>query len=283
MFDSTRFIAQVNIKGSLPEGRFTDQEILDIGYDCLLSEITPMVLECREEFLVTYVDTAIVANQAAYPIPSRALNGVLREVKKISGNNVIDLDKMIIDDITDLSTGSPIGFFISGNNINLYPTPSSAVDTLRLYYFIRPSKLVPTSECARITGIAGNDLSVTIPATWTTANTFDLVRGKAHFDVLGMDLAATTLSGGVITMTANVPTTLAIGDYITLADETCFPFLPPEAHTPLVQAVVTSCLESMGDPNGANAAAKTTMLMDKLKSVLKLRVQGECNLGIRLL
>lgn len=283
MFDSTRFIAQVNIKGALPEGRFSDQDILDVGYDCLLSEIVPMLLECREEFLVTYVDLAITAGQEAYPIPSRALNGVLREVKRISAGSIVNLSKITLDEMTDTSQGSPRSFYISSNNLCLYPTPSATADTLRLYYFIRPSRLVPTSECGRITGITGNDLAVSFPATWTTANTFDLVRGKAHFDVLAMDLAASSVSGGTITMTANVPSTLAVGDYITLADETCFPYLPPEGHVALIQSTVAACLEAMGDAAGANAAAKATMLMDRLKSVLKLRVQGECNLGTRML
>jgi hypothetical protein len=283
MFDSTRFVAQVNIKGTLPEGRYSDQDILDIGYDCLLSEIVPMVLECREEFLVTYVDLAITAGQEAYPIPSRALNGVLREVKRISAGSIVNLGKITLDDITDTSQGNPRSFYISSNNLCLYPTPSATTDTLRLYYFIRPSRMVPTSECAVITNITGNDLTVSFPATWTTANRFDLVRGKAHFEPLGMDLSATTVSSGTITMTANVPTTLAVGDYITLADETCFPYLPPEGHVSLVQSTIAACLESIGDPAGTNAAAKATMLMGKLKSVLGLRVQGECNLGTRLL
>jgi hypothetical protein len=283
MFDSTRFVDQVNIKGSLPAGRFIDQEILDIAYDCLLSEIVPIVLLCREDFLATYVDVPIVANQAAYPIPSKALNGVLREVKIIAGTQVKNLTKKIIDDIKDLSVGSPTSFYISGNDVNLYPAPGSAGETLRMYYFTRPSKLVPTIECARITGITLNDLSVTIPATWTTASVFDLVRGRAHFDVLASDMVASSVAGGIISMTTNVPTSLVVGDYITLTDETCFPFLPPEAHIALIQATVTACLESMGDPAAANAAAKTQMLMEKVTSVMKLRVQGECNLGTRLL
>ena len=282
-FDTTRLLNQVNIKGSLPEGRFTNEEILDLAYDCLLSEIVPMVLEAREEFLVTYVDLPIVAGQAEYSIPSRALNGVLREVKIIAGTSIINVERKNLEDLTDSAAGTPKYFFIAGNDVGLYPTPATTENTLRLYYFIRPSKLVPVIETARITNITGNTVSVSIPSTWTTSNTFDLVRGKAHFDILATDLIASTVAGGVITFTTNVPSKLVVGDYVTLAEETCFPFLPPEGHTALVQAAATAALESMGDPLAGQSAEKTKMLKDTFQSILKLRVQGQTTLGTRLL
>jgi len=70
-----------------------------------------------------------------------------------------------------------------------------------------------------------------------------------------------------------------VGDYIALAEETCFPFLPPEGHVTLMQSAATACLESIGDPAAANSAAKTTLLLENFKRVLCVRVQGETALG----
>lgn len=283
-FDATHLVNQVTLKGSLPDGRFTDQEILDLAYDCLLSEIVPMVLEAREDFLVTYKDLTVTANQAEYEIPTRALNGVLREVKIIQGGDVIDLERRDLEEIESTASGTPDSFYICGNSVCLYPTPSATQGTLRMYYFIRPSRLVSVAECARITAVNGNSVSVTIPTGWTTSNTFDLVRGKAHFDILDHDLTATSVAGGTITFSGTLPSNLTVGDYVTLAEETCFPYLPPEGHVALVQCAVAAALESIGDPASQLSAQKADMLKKTFQSVLKTRVQGEAKrLGTRLL
>lgn len=274
-FNATRLANQITLKGSLPDGRFEDSELLDLAYDALLSEIVPMVLDSREDYFVTYKDYAITADQSHYVIPTRALNGVLREVKLIRGSEVVNLERRDLEDITSTATGTPDSFYINGNDVVLYPTPSTTENTLRLYYFIRPSRIVTVAECGVITGISGNTVSLSIPTGWTTSNTFDLIRGKAHYDVLAIDLEASSVSGGAITFTSSVPSILAVGDYVALAEETCFAFLPPEGHVALVQCAVTSALESIGDPNAALSAQKADMLKKTFQSVLKTRVQGQ--------
>jgi len=283
-FNATRLVDQITLKGSLPDGRFTDQELLDLAYDSLLSEIVPMVLEAREDYFVTYKDLSITANVGAYAVPTRALNGVLREVKLIRGTNILNLERKDLEEITTSTTGTPTSFYVMGNDIILDPTPDTTADTLRLYYFIRPSRIVTVAECGRITAIVGNTVSITIPTGWTTANTFDLVRGKAHFDVLAIDLEASSVAAGEVAFTSTVPTSLAVGDYVTLANETCFPFLPPEGHVALVQSAVTSALESIGDPAAGVSAQKAEMLKKTFQTVLKTRIQGEVKtLGAQML
>jgi hypothetical protein len=277
-FDSTKLVARITLLGSLPDGRFEDQELLDFAFDSLLSEIVPLVLACREDFFVTYKDYAVTSSQSAYAIPYRALNGVLREVKLISGSTVKNLERIDLEEVTSTQEGSPNRFYISGNDVVLYPTPSSTDgQTLRLYYFLRPSKLVTNAECGRITAIdpATNTITVSIPTGWTTSNTFDLVKGKAHFNVVSMDLAASSVSGGAITFTSSLPSTLEIGDYVALSEETCFPFLPAEGHVALIQSAVATALESIGDPNSPVMAAKAEKLKDTFQTVLKTRVVGQ--------
>lgn len=282
-FTTDRLVDQITLKGSLPEGRFTDQELLDLAYDCLLSEIVPAVLLTREDFWVTYKDYTITASQSAYAIPTRALNGVVREVKLIDGSSVEDIDRIDLEEVTTTQEGSPCAFYVRGNYLTLYPTPSTTTGTLRVHYFTRPSKLVPVSECACITAINGSMVTVSIPSGWTTADTFDLVRGRAHFDALDIDLTASSVANGQITF-SSVPTELQVGDYVTLAEETCFPSLPPEGHVVLIQSAVTAALESLGDPAAATSAAKTAALSASFKAILSTRIQGEPKaLGKRLL
>ena len=282
-FDTTRLVNQVVLKGALPDGRFTDNEILDLAYDSLLGEILPIVMAARQDYYVVSSDTA-VGTTASFPVPYRAQNGVLREVKLVRGTQVIDLDRIKLDDVDSSVTGLPNSFYIEGNDVVLYPAPSADNgDILRLYYWIRPSRLVTVAECGIITAIVGNIITATTPATWTTTNTFDLVQGRAHFDILGTDLAATSVSSSSITLTATVPTRLVVGDYICLSQETCFPQLPPEGHIALVQCAVTAALEAMGDPAAAASAQKAAMLKESFTTVIKIRVEGAQILGKRLL
>ena len=283
-FDSTRIVDQLNLKGSLPEGRFTDQELLDLTYDSLLSEVVPIVLLAREDYYVTYIDYPVTAGQDTYDLPSRALNGVLREVKLIRGTQIVDLTRRDLESIRTTQSGTPNSFYTSGDSLVLYPSPSVTQDTLRVYYFIRPSKLVPVSSCGRITAISGNDCTITIPSGWTTANTFDLVKGTGSFKIISIDLSATSVASGIVTFSSTLPTSLQIGDYITLSGETCFPMLPPEGHIALIQSAVTTALESIGDATAQTSAAKTEKLLSNFKSILGTRIQGAPKaLGRRLL
>lgn len=274
-FNTTRLISQVNIKGALPSGRFTDQEILDLASDALISEVAPMYIAAREEYYTYDKDHSVVSGTASYSIPHRAVNASLREVKLISGTQILNLDRIDPEDILSTSTGTPEAFYLQGNNVVLYPTPNASGDTLRLTYFIRPNSLVPTSECAQITAISGTTLTATIPSGWSTSSSFDLIQGTSGFELKGIDLAATTVNAGSIIMTATPPSNLAVGDYICLAGESCFPHIPADAHQLLVHLTVAACLESMGDQvNLVPAAAKVQLLKQALGAMLGNRIQG---------
>lgn len=277
-FDTTRLLAQVKLRGALPTGRFSDQEILDLAYDYLLASIVPAVLLDREEYFVTSDDIAIVASQAAYAIPTRALNGIVRDVKLVlSSGEVQKLPRIDVEEIETEQTGDPQGFYVLGNNLVLYPTPSTAQSTLRIWFPLRPSRLVPTTEAGAITAIntGTHTVSLTIPSGWSASNTFDLLKGRAHYDVLSRDGAAGSVGAGTIMLSTTLPTGLAVGDYIALAEESPFPLLPPEGHVALACGTAAAALGAMGDP-GTKAAAETAAeALAAFKAVLAVRVQGQ--------
>ena len=276
-FDTTRLLAQIKLKGAIPEGRFTDQEILDVAYDVLISNITPFLVSNREDYYVMSETQAITASQASYSLPSRAIGQSLREVKMIRGNQVIDLERIDLEEVTSISEGQPNQFYIENNELILYPTPQTTADTLKQYFFIRPSKLVPITESARITAIDTGTNTITTtdaPSDWTTADTFDLIQGKSGFRILSQDLTASSVATNSITL-SGIPSTLVVGDYINLVEETVFPYLPTEAHSLLVHATVAELLESIGDMNGFQAAeVRVARMMEVLESLFATRVQG---------
>ena len=274
-FDTTRLVTQVTLKGALPDGRFTDQEILDLSSDALIGEIAPMLIASREEYYIQTKDHTVTADQANYAIPHRAVGSTLREVKLVQGNRVIDLVRLDPEAIQTTETGTVEGFYLAGNNVVLYPTPSASGDILRMTYFVRPSTLVPVNECARITTIAGNVLTASCPTAWTTSNTFDLVQGTSGFSLKGMDFACSAVSGSSITITGTIPSDLVVGDYVTLAGESCFPHIPADAQQLLMHLTVVACLEAMGDQSNLPIAMqRADSLRKSFALLLTSRIQG---------
>lgn len=274
-FNTTRLVSMVKLKGDLPDGRYEDSEILDLATDALVSEIAPLMISAREEYYVRSKDFTVTAAQSCYLIPSRAVGGTLREVKLIRGTQVVDLQRMDPEDIDSIDTSTPCAFYIQGDNIVLYPTPDATGDTLRMTYFVRPSALVATTACAQITEINGSTLTLSVPTTWTTTNTFDIIRGESGFSLKGMDLAASAVNTTNIVFSSALPTDLVVGDWVCLSGESCFPWIPADAHQLLVHLTVVACLEALGDQTNLQvAAARAEALKDALKAVLTSRVQG---------
>ena len=280
-FDTTRLVQQIKITGGLAQGRFADSELLDLAYDYMLSELVPMVITKREEFYGRSHDDSMVAGTAAYPMFPRALGGNLRAVTfpHINDDGIDRPERVTIDDIRVALNGTPDRVYPEGGNIILYPTPDSGAAAsllLRQHYFIRPSKFVQVSECGRITAIdpLTRTVTLTIPSDWSTADTFDLLRAKGKFDPLSIDLEASSVAGGQITFTTDLPDNLEVGDYVALSEETCFPTLPIEGHAALVWGTIAIALTSMNHPRADAAMAKAASSLKTFTTLISIRIQG---------
>ncbi len=277
-FDTTRLLAQIKLKGAIPEGRFTDQEILDVAYDAMIYNVAPWAISNREEYYVYLATTSILSGQKAYPLPTRALGMALREVQLVNNTTVFNLDRMDLEEQANTLQGRPERFYVMNNEVILYPEPNVSQYTLRTYYFFRPSKLVPVAEAGVITAIDTGTGIVTaaMPSTWSTSDTFDLVKSTGGFKTYsdGQDLTASAVSTSSITF-SSLPSTLAVGDYVNLAEESCFPFIPAEAHGLLVHATAAELLESIGDRDGFKIAeARVGKIKNDLETLFSTRVQG---------
>jgi hypothetical protein len=277
-FDTARLISQVNIKASLPQGRYTDSEILDTAYDILLSQMVPLILNLKEEFYVSNSTQAIVAGTASYAIPAGSFGLSLREVKRIANTNIIDLARIDPTDVTDSNTGTPDSFYLEGQNVVLYPTPQASGDTLKLSYFLTPNKPVLTTETAAITAIdTGTGVVSCVPPTaWSTSNRFDFISRENGHKTLGSYLTASALTTSSITFAvADLPSTLAIGDSIALTSESSYIQIPDSCFPIMVQMVANEFLEAMGDAGPLQIGLqKAEQLKAAVVSFLGVRVLG---------
>ena len=278
VYTTTNLLDSIYRRAFLPSNQttFTNTELLSIADEETKTLLLPLIMSVREEFFVTYDDFSITANQSAYSIPHRSIGMKVREVQIVDGsNNVTDLPRMQPENIKSYNSGNPEAFYLKNNQVCLYPSPAATSGTLRVYYFIRPGEFIATSSAAVVSSINGNIVTVsTIPSTWVTGNTFDLISKDSGHPYRDYDLTSTLVSGNDITL-PSTPSDLAVGDYITLQGYSPLVQLPPEFQSILAQAVAVQCLESMSQPGADKAAQKLKLMLDTAQKLLTDRVEGE--------
>ena len=288
-YTANDLMAAVKRYSNVPTSQITFQsaDFYALADDSIRSKLIPLILKHCEEFYVYPMNYQVLSGQAAYAIPTRAINMMLRSVQLIStsdSNARVNLDRLNIEDLYAGISGNARmliqknGFYIEGNNVVLYPAPVQTGNTLRLNYFIRPNQLVDTSTCAQVQSVdlVGNTITcVSVPSTYSTLNTFDIVKAAPGFDCSAIDQAVTNIASGVITFSSPLPTSISPGDWVCLAGQSCVVQVPVELQPLLCQYVVVRVLSAQGDNTALKAALSELESLEKNASVLLApRVQG---------
>ena len=236
----------------------SDANLLKLGTEEIYTKLLPLILSTREEWYVAPYNHTITANQSAYAMPPRASGRVLRDVLYVLNGAISRLDPIDPETLTTELTGEPSNYYIEDDNVVLYPTPATTTGTLRLRYFRRPNRLADTADCVQITAINTSTGVVTVsavPTTFGTTTLIDMIKNTSPFTTLGMDYSITATSSTTVTF-ASLPTGLAVGDWMALAEYTPIPQIPQEFFPVLAQMMVVKVLEAYGDREGAAAAYK---------------------------
>ena len=273
---------------------FSNDDLLTILTFEMTSKLYPMIDNQTEEYFVVRDDIPYNTSMHTYPLPSRALAGKLRSVSFVDSNhNEIRVPRLRPEDIMSNvnATGLAInpalwGFYLQNNDIVLYlgsaRGSSSSYKTLRLRYIRQPNELVATLDCARVTLISGNSVTVSnVPSTFSTLVTYDMIGGQPNFTALQDDSVCTAISGLTMTFTS-IPTDhlgnvlLKVGDWICLSGQSPvaqIPFSP--GYDLLLQLAAAKCLEIHGDTQGFNVAmSQASDMKNYFLSVLSPRVDG---------
>jgi len=279
-FTTTTLIDRVKRNAAIPETQpaFSDQRLIDMLDDEMVSIVVPLLLTYQEEYYVTSKDFVIDGIKSEFIIPRRAVGSKLREVKLVDKNkpdvDQINLPRISLSDIER----HDFGFYLRRNFlVLLQPEVHKSVD-LRLYFFNRPGKLVKESLTAKITIIDTTNKIITmsaVPSTWTTATLLDMVQGASPFSVLGIDITISAITSTTVTV-SSIPTDLVVGDYLSETEESSIPNLPQEMHLLLCQGVIVKVLEALGDQNGLQMALKKyEEIKESINTLLSPRVVGE--------
>lgn len=231
---------------------FTDARILALSDAEMRAYIMPMLMSAREYYVAYDYETTVNAS-GEYPIPRRAIGAKLLNAALIDSTSKLDLVWLTEDELqrTDESPRGIPGLYLKRNIAILVPPTQHGFGSIRLTYNIRPGKLVPVTECRQITAIDTGTKTMTvastIPSSWSTADTFDLIQDQPHFDVLAIDQVVTVASGTTVTFSDSLPSRLEVGDWISLANESPIIQCPVEIQPLYEQKVATSIARSKGD------------------------------------
>ena len=257
-----------------------DDDILAVADDVIETRLVPMLITLRQDYFVTSVDRATVADQAAYTIPARAVMRTLRDLKlRDSSDSTRDLRRVTPEDCHRYPSGEfPHAFYLKGDQYVIVPPPTSTNYTLEEWYELRPNRLVKLARAAQVASFTATTVTVTTaPTTITTGVVVDFVSGTSGCRTLAMDKTVTNVASTVYSFAAgDIPSTLAVGDYVSVYGTAPVVQLPDECSA-LVETIATQrLLRALGDFEGANALSDERSDEEKfIKSIGEPRVQGE--------
>ena len=284
--DTTYFLDAVKRAVTIPSSqiRFSNTDILRFADEETEAVIVPAITSARLEFFVKYVDQALIANQAEYKIPYRAIGRTLRfiELRTSTNDLVKDLSFIMPEDVGRLTTqaaGGPWAFTVRGDYVILLPTPSAANYNLRMYYELAPAKLIETSAAGVIQSINTSTGEITLTSaisTFTTGLSFDIIDFKSGNTNKAEDIVSTNVASNVVTFAvADIPSNVAVGDYLCISNQTPVLQLPNEMHQTLVQSVVCRILEALSDYEGLQAAmARRDAIMGNALQIINPRLES---------
>lgn len=289
-YTTTALLASIRRRAALPaavNAGTQDSDLLALANEELQNWLVPNVMQLREDYFLFRHLRTMTPGTSEYRIPARAVGQKLRELDVVQSDGCIrNLTRIEPDELEEWnsdSQGRPEGFYLRGSYVTLVPTPSEA-ESLRFTFFIRPGELVATTAVRAITNIdtGTGDITVasTIPGAFTTAARYDLVAGTSGFEHLAIDLTASAAASSTVTFAAaDLPSGLAVGDYVCLAEQSPFPQVPADFHPLLAQRVGVKKLESLGLKEKL-AAAKADLrdMLELLRVVYAPRVDGEAKI-----
>jgi len=283
-YTTADLISNVKRRSFLPtaQTQFTDQKLLDIGNDAVLSTIAPMLRRMDQGYWLEPFDQTLTADTSSYLFPRYAMWNKVNAVHLVDSSGVVVQALNRIEPYnlrwgSDGNTGTPTSFYFEHDKIVLVPAPSSSVASslsLRQWIYRRPNRMVTESAAAKVSTAAGALVTYTgdKPSTFTSSSVHDFFSGVSPFGRVGTAKtatasAATTTQG----FAAGDVALLSAGSWVCLQDETVFPPLPIEIVTHLETLIVLELAQTQTDQTAWQ------MQVENVKNEIQSVMQGAGN------
>ena len=299
---STDFIAAVRTSGQLPtaDPTYTAAAILRLGSTVQQRLFERALVNSRDGYLLQQRLTATVAGTSVYRLPPRAVTQGAERVEMAGADGkylpLTKLDPRNASLWESTGQGQPGAFTVRGDSVQLFPTPS-AVYSLRIHYYLRPSALA-TAQLADTgthrglivahdaTSLAVNappfDMLAAVPAVITVSTRVDVVRPDGGHDRVVVSARVATIAGptlGIYTLgfvDGDDLSRVADGDYVRVAEQSDWPNLPPEFHQTLADATAATILLNKGSAQKAQQLASSVQSdLARFTDLLNPRVKDQ--------
>lgn len=288
---SDSLIASIKRRALIPSNQktFQDADFLALANEEIDLGLVPSILQYHEEYFTFETEVALVADQAAYSIPYRAIGGKFRDVAykdssgNLSGMTRIQPEDRVYHQSNSGSNNTPVTFYLRGNEVVLTPTPGTGTTgSLVFLYFLRPNDLVAEDRVAVISEIDTTNGVITvesIPSNLEAGSSIDFIQVKSGHKTYAIDVTIDSVDSNALTFTFDpddLPSGLSVGDHIAASGECIVPQIPSDLHSVLAQRVAARCLEALGDSQGlTNANTKLQEMETKTGSLIDNRSEGE--------
>jgi hypothetical protein len=285
-YSTAQLLKSARIRAALPKSSrktFSDDDLLLMATEEMRSIIVPRIIELRKDFYNGFTDFNSAIKDPTdprgwtygpFPMPYRAIGSDPKCIYLINvTGDPVELPAIQEEDLPYQG----YGFYLRNNNISFLLSTGNFSGSIRVSYFCRPNQLVTVDRVGFVQGFTATTIALTnIPLAFTTAlNTYDIIKSGPSFDTRAYDLAA-TLTGSTLTFPAGtLPADLAVGDQVSISDESAIVQLPVEFHPALAEALAARVLRSLGDAKGYSESKQAAgELLDTGLGLVKNRVAG---------
>ena len=271
--------------------RASDTDILEEADEWLSSTIAHLIITARNERWVTQaIDVPLQTGVNLYPVPPRALAAGVAEVLLLDSQSDGELERNMVEIPAHEryvylrrrgSFRAPFAYCWEGDNIVILPTPMGAgvgngLFSIRVRFPAHPGRLVPIASCGKITSIAAGNIVIDTALPLSNGDLIDVVPSEPHGFIKRFDVPVDSVAGGGTTFTVEDDSRIAVGDYVSLAGQTCVVPVPEAVFAVLVVEVALGLLATIGHTERiAELSAEHAAKRLAVKGLLEPRNRGQ--------
>lgn len=250
---------------------FDDDRILLELSDELRTTFSRAITQARSGYWMKQVQLTVAQGTPKYPIPRRAVLGGLENVSIAQGGGKFYKLQEVTEthsqdyEMASGQMGLVVKYVVRADQVVLLPSPSQAY-TLRLSYYLRPSKLYAPQTAGAVSVFSTSARTVTVnsipnnaetSAPLAIGDTVDIVHPSGWCEVPLVGATITNIVGNLITVGGTDPLDEIVeGDYVRAAEQTDWPCLPEDFHRTLAKSAAVKCMSQMHMLQKADATAQ---------------------------
>jgi hypothetical protein len=279
-YSTADLITDIKSRGTIPtsQNNWTVPKLLSLATDVMRLHIVPLMSSVREEYFVTYSDTALDGVTTEFDIHRRAVGMGLRDVEWVDGSGQICSVPRLSEEQKQGSGSGQMMFYLRWNKIILVNPKANGY--LRQSFMIRPGDLCETTSANVISSVDTSTNTIVVAEASITdavlaSQKLDFIAGEGGHEYVGIDHTISGISGGHITF-HSLPSGLAAGDWLAPQFLSPVPQLPDDLMPALAQRCVVQINESGGYWDQRKASMETYQeIIEGMFKLISPRVKGE--------